>query len=334
MILAVIQVPPDRDPDPDDDLSSDRDMPEGIRYDADLAVHEPMEVPAAAPALSPGRVPLLIFPLGLLALCLVVYVLFGLIAHEGKTSADHLDSIRLGRADAWQAAYELSRLLAQEEPAERDPRTVPRILGLLEAPAGGDPRTRRYLILSLGRLGDARGVDALLGALAAPDPESRLYAIWGLGAIGDPRAVEHLLALLEDEDSDVRKMTAYALGALPAPEVPPALQAMLHDPSPDVAWNAALSLARLGEPAGLPLIERLIDRQYLDTVRSPDATGRPLPLTEERKGEIMISALHALSRLGGRERRAAIESVATSDPSLTVRQTALETLQALEDTAQ
>lgn len=329
MILATMQMPSD----PDDDQRSDRDLPEGIRYDADLAVHEPMEVPTAAPEPSPGRLPLLFFPLGLLALCLLIYVLFGLIAGEGKTSSDYLDAIRPGRADAWQSAYELSRLLAQEGSRERDPRTVPRILGLLEAPADSDPRLRRYLLLSLGRLGDARGVDALLAALADPDPESRLYAIWGLGAIGEGRAAAPLLALLEDEDPAVRKMAAYALGALPGQDVPPALQALLQDPSPDVAWNAALSLARLGDPAGLPLIARLIDRQYLDTVRTPDAAGQPQSLTEERKEEIMISALRTFARFGGRDRRSAIEAIAASDPSLKVREVALETLQALGDTA-
>ena len=164
MILAAMHGPPD---------DSDPDIPEGIRYDPDLAVHEPMEVPAGTTAPSPGRTSLLIFPLGLLALCLVVYVLFGLIADEGKSASDYLDSIRLGRADAWQAAHELSRLLATEDAVRRDPRILPRIIGLLEGSADADPRVRRYLILSLGRLEDARGVEPLIGALAEPDLQAR-----------------------------------------------------------------------------------------------------------------------------------------------------------------
>jgi HEAT repeat protein len=332
MILAAIQTPPDRKNGPGEDLRSDRDIPAGIRYDADLAVHEPMQVPDAPAEPSAGRLPLLVFPLGLLALCLVVYLLFGLIAEEGKKPSEYLDTIRLGRADAWQAAYELSRLVAEEDPAERDPRLLPRIVALLEGSEGTDERVRRYLILSLGRLGDSRGVDTLVAALADPDPQSRLYTIWGLGAIGDRRAAAALLPLLEDGDPEVRKMTAYTLGALPAPEVPRALQAMLHDPIPDVAWNAALSLARLGDPAGLPLIGRLIDRAYLDTVRTPDPSGGGLLLSEGRKEEIMISALRALARLRGEGRRSAIGAIAASDPSLSVRQAALETLARIDST--
>ncbi len=319
--------------DPDDDLRSDRDLPEGIRYDPDLAVHEPMEVPSAAPDPSRRHAPLLIFPIGLIALSLLVYVLFGLIAHEGKTASDYVDDIRLGRADAWQAAYGISRLLAEGDPEEREPRLLPDIIGLLGRSADGDPRLRRYLILSLGRIADARAVDVLLGALADPDPESRLYAIWGLGAVGETRAAASLLPLLQEDDPGLRKMAAYALGALPAPGVTAALRGMLHDRSPDVAWNAALSLARLGDPAGLPLIDRLIDRQYLDAVRSPGPAGRSLPLTEDRKAEIMVSALRTFARLGGGERRAAIESIAASDPNLKVRQAALDTLQDLDNKA-
>lgn len=353
MILAAMHGPPDdsdhdpRDPDQhapgrspdggdpgglDHVPGGDPDLPEGIRYDADLAVHEPMQIPAAPTPPSSGRAPLLIFPLGILALCLVVYVLFGLIADEGKSASDYLDTIRLGRADAWQAAHELSSLLATEDEARRDPSTLPRILALLKGTTGGDPRVRRDLILSLGHLGEAQGVDALIAALAEPDLQSRLYAIWGLGAIGDRRAVPALLPLLEDEDGDVRKMTTYALGALPGPEVAPALRAMLNDPIPDVAWNAALSLARLGDPAGLPLIDRLIDRSYLDGMRNPDSTGQPVAMTEARKEEVMISALRALARFGAVDRRSTIETIATSDPSLPVREAALETLQTLKDT--
>jgi hypothetical protein len=109
-------------PPPDDDLRSDPDVPEGVRYDPDLAVHEPMQVPERPPDPSRRRTALLLFPFGLLALSLGVYVLFGLIAEEGKTAADYLDDIRLHPGSGWQAALELSRLVSHEDAALRDPR--------------------------------------------------------------------------------------------------------------------------------------------------------------------------------------------------------------------
>ena len=317
-------------PGQDDDLRADPDVPGDIRYDPDLAVHEPMEVPAEAPAPSRRRAPLLFFPLGILVLALVVYVLFGLIAHEGKTSVDYVNDIRQGRGGAWQTAYELSRLIPTEDPAERDPRLVAGIVSLLGRSAGADPRLRRYLILSLGELRDRRAVDTLLDALEDPDPESRLYAVWGLGAIGETRAAAPLLKLLDAPDAGVRKITAYALGSLPAPGVIASLRRVLHDPSQDVAWNAALALARLGDAAGVPVITRLLDRTYLDAVTSPDASGRVRALPEDRKEEIMINALRSLGGLGDKTQVALIQSLRDADPSLNVRQAAFEALRRIE----
>ena len=88
------------EPPPGDDLRSDPDIPGGIRYDPDLAVHEPMEVPASPSEPSRRRSPLVLFPIGLLVLALAVYILFGLIANEGKTSSDYLEEIRFGRGGA------------------------------------------------------------------------------------------------------------------------------------------------------------------------------------------------------------------------------------------
>src|SRR5688572_2734957 len=90
------------------DLRSDTDVPGGIRYDPDLAVHEPAGVPAEPAEPSRRLSPILLFPIGLAALAVAVYVLFGLIAGEGKPPSAYLDEIRLRRVDAWQPAFELS----------------------------------------------------------------------------------------------------------------------------------------------------------------------------------------------------------------------------------
>src|SRR5437867_2504343 len=132
------------------DLRIDTDIPGGIRYDPDLAVHEPAETPGEPSAPSRRRSPLVLFPLGLIVLAVVIYLLFGLIASEGKTSSDYLVEIRMRRADAWQIAYELSRMLPGEDPARRDERFVPRLVDLFRASREDDPRLRRYLALSLG----------------------------------------------------------------------------------------------------------------------------------------------------------------------------------------
>ncbi len=317
------------DPAPGDDLRSDPDVPGDIRYDPDLAVHEPMQVPTAPAEPSRRRSPLLLFPLGLFGLALGVYVLFGLIANEGRTSADCLDEIRLDRGGAWQAAFELSRLIPLEPPARRGARFVPDLIAVFRAAGGEDPRVRRYLALSLGELGDRRALDALLDAIGDPDLQTVIYAAWALGRIGEPRAAAGLLPLLMSEEGDVRKMAAYALGALDAPGVVEGLRPLLNDPVEDVAWNAALALARRGDAAGLPLIARMLDRSYLEGVSRPDEVGRPLALTERQKEEAMVNALRSIAGLRDRGHLALLRRVRDDDPSPRVRQAAFETLEAL-----
>jgi hypothetical protein len=309
-----------------EDARSDPDVPAEIRYDPDLAVHEPAEVPAHPIAPSRRRSPLLLFAMAIVALSVGVYVIFGLIAREGRTSTDLLNEIRLGNGGAWQAAFELSRLLPTEDPRRRGERFAPDLVAVFERSRTADPRLRRYLALALGELGDRRAVDSLSAALRDPDPDARLYAVWALGAIGDKRAAPILSPLLESEDPGVRKVAAYALGAMAAPEAAAALRGLLNDPVEDVAWNAALALARLGDDASLPLLARMIDRRYLDTVRQTDDTGRTLPLSEERKEEAMINALRSIGRLGDRTHLAALRAVRDADPSLRVRQVAREAI--------
>ena len=315
---------------PPDEPRPDPDLPAGIRYDPDLAVHEPIPTPTEPFVPSRRRAPLLLFPAGVLLLSVMIYILFGLISHEGKRSADYLDDIRIGRASAWQSAFELSRVLRTEDPSRRDGRFATDLIAVFERAAGGDERLRRYLALSLGELKDPRAVAPLSAALADSDLETRLYAAWALGAIGDRRAAPALRPLLEDREPSLRKMAAYALGALASPEEVEALVPVLNDPVDDVAWNAALSLARLGDPSGVPLLVRMLDRDYLGTVSGADEQGRRQPLTEGAKEEAMVNALRALARVGDRAHLDALRRARDRDPSLTVRQAAIEALQTLE----
>src|SRR5262249_58934186 len=49
-----------------------------------------------------------IFPLSIVAVCVTVFVIFGLIASEGKGPRQYLDEVRTGSANQrWQAAFEL-----------------------------------------------------------------------------------------------------------------------------------------------------------------------------------------------------------------------------------
>src|SRR5256714_8960776 len=132
-----------------------------------------------------------IFPLAIVAVCVTVFVIFGLIASEGKGPRQYLEEVRTGSANRrWQAAFELTKVLqAGRDPALKDARFLEEAVRTFQESGADDPRVRRYLALALGRLGDARAVPELLLAArdaapqgARPDPDPQIYAVWALGA--------------------------------------------------------------------------------------------------------------------------------------------------------
>ncbi|HEX9941075.1 MAG TPA: HEAT repeat domain-containing protein [Thermoanaerobaculia bacterium] len=263
---------------------------------------------------------LFVVPLLVVILCVAVFVGFGWIAFDRQTTTDYVNDLQ-----SWwkprrvQAAYELSKILIADPRAlDEEPGARQEVRRLFQETR--EPEMRQYLALVLGRTHDREAVPLLVGALEDPDDKTRIYALWALGTLGDPRARGSLEAALADPDPGLRKTAAFALGELGDRGAVPALTRSLDDAVADVRWNAALSLARLGSDAGLPVLETMVDRRLLAQV--PD-------ITREQQEEAMVSAIRALAATGGARYRAAFDRIARDDPSLKVRQAAIEARKAV-----
>jgi len=261
---------------------------------------------------------LFIVPAAIVLLCVGVFVLFGLIASEGRTAADYLGEIRQGSPNQrWQAAYELSRLLSRDAEKNRKAGVGKEIAALLEDPKTTEPLVRRYLVVALEAVADPATAPTLEAALHDQDTEVRLYAARALGAIGSPGSVGPLVALLPDEEPALRKMALHSLGRIGDRSAIEGIRPRLDDPIEDVRWNAALSLAMLGDGGGAETIRKMLDTSYLDKVQG---------ITEDQKVEARINALQAVYRLKDSSFRAVVEELSRTDPSLRVRDLALKIL--------
>jgi HEAT repeat protein len=259
-------------------------------------------------------------PAVIVLLCVGVFVLFGLIASEGRSARDYLEEIRHGTTNRrWQAAYELSRLLSRRRGAPSDPRLAADVADLLGNPKVDEPLVRRYLILALDGIGDPSVRPAVEAALADPDPEVRLYAARALGTLGDEGSDAALAALLEDPDPSLRKMALHSLGRIGAPGAAAAVRPRLEDPVEDVRWNAALTLAVLGDGSGARVLQQMMDPAHLDRVEG---------ITEAQKIEARINAVQAAFRLREPGLRGDVERLSRTDASLKVRDVALKALAA------
>jgi HEAT repeat protein len=260
-----------------------------------------------------------IFPMAIVAVCVAVFVVFGLIAAEGKSARQYLEEVRSGGANRrWQAAFELSKVLQSgKHKSLRESEFVAELVRLFEDATADDPRVRRYLALAMGRLGDPRAVPVLSRVLresgADADSETMIYAAWALGAIGDRSAVPVLADTSTAEDAGLRKAAVHALGALPGDESRAALERSLADAADDVRWNAALALARRGDAAAAPVLVQMLDREAL--AKTPG-------LTPEQRETVLLEAAAAAGAVPHDDLKAALLALRDRDPNLRVREAA------------
>jgi HEAT repeat protein len=129
------------------------------------------------------------------------------------------------------------------------------VKGAVEACA--DPAQRARLVDIVGKIGDTRGVSALMGLLKDPDQEIRIRAAKALGVVPDRRASVALVRALEDESWEVRAQAAKSLGRICDEETVAPLSARLDDKNWWVRYNSAHALAALGG-AGKSELERTV----------------------------------------------------------------------------
>jgi len=280
----------------------------------------------AAPALA---VQFFLIPLAVVGIAVTVYVGFRSLLDDGRGAHDYLVEVRNGGSDRrWPAAYELSRLMA--DPKVRADRTLgPELVKAFEATPESDPQVKRYLALAIGRLDPPlppKAIEDLTRALASSDGDTRISAIWALGSSGDVEVVPTLEPLYESPDAGIRKMVVYALGALPGESQMATLRTALQDGAPDVRWNAAVALARKGSHDGVPVLQQMLDRQYVE-----QAVKRNVRQDDDRDpiADVMISGLRAAATLKDDALRASVTTLSQQDRSMKVRQAALEALKVM-----
>jgi HEAT repeat protein len=262
-----------------------------------------------------------IFPLGIVAIAVGIFFLFGKMASDEQTIPDYLNEVRSGgRRERWQAAYQLSQLINAGQ-AKKYPHLVDDVLRVFQDAKQDDPRIRQYLGMVLGNLGDRRATPVLVDALADRAEETRIYAALALGRLGDPAAVPPLLKVFATDERDVRKAAAYALGEIGDARALPALESALTDPIADVRFNVAIALARMGDGKAIGVLREMLDRASLDRVPG---------MRPDQKEATMLAAIPALVRIAPEEAKAILEPLSKSDPSLQVRSAAKEALGSTE----
>lgn len=282
-------------------------------------------VAESAPVVSPEKKPstlrvivhsFFVVPFLIAVFAVLVYLVVRILTMEQHTTYDYLNDVKTGSATKrWQAAFELSRILANPAMTPKEERFAAEMTSAFRQSEHDDNRVRQYLALAMGRTGDARYVEPLLEALAKDQDENKSAIIHALGTIRDPRAVAPLVAQASSSDARIRLNAVIALGNIGDTAAAEPLRAALADAEPNVRWDAAIALAKMHDASGKDQLLKLLDRNYYAQFSEVNAY---------EQNEAILVVIEVSKNMVDAELARAVAKLASEDPNMKVRAAAME----------
>ncbi len=259
-----------------------------------------------------------VIPFLIAVFCLLLFTAVHLLTKEEHTVYDFLEDIKTGGSTKrWQAAFELSKILANPKVIPTENRFVEALAQAFRDSSQDDSRVRQYLALAMGRTGNRQFLNVLTENLKK-EREENLYAIiYALGMLKDTRASATLYPYLQAHDPRIRSAAVAALGNIGNSDSLAQLKQSLNDSEPNVQWGAALSLAKLGDATGKDIIALLLDRNYLSQFKEVD---------REEQTQIILMAIEAAGVMDTAELKEKLQKLSRQDLSMKARSAALEIL--------
>lgn len=281
----------------------------------------PPEAPTSGRKLFYG---LFIFPLIIAVGMAVLLCAVVLLTRESETPESLITAIKTGSpSKRWQKAFELSNELNQGRGTGpgmlREGGVMKEVIHILKDRKEYDAQTRSYMAMALAKFEAPEASQALLDTLK--DEESgdvQVHLIWALGIKKDPQTFSAVEPFLKSPEENVRKTAVYVAGNLGGQGAVEKLVPLLQDPARDVRWNSAVALARLGSAAGYDELIKMLDRETLGSYHR---------IAQDKIEAVMTGALQAMALLKKPESAALLKEISVKDPSLKVRQAALQALE-------
>jgi len=300
---------------------------------------EPLPVPEEKSRPVALLVQLVFIPLAVVVFCAALGALFMWMTSERKDFDDYVRTLRASRGSKrgqeaqyllnyiqeskkWQGIFDVTAQISAgpDEFLKKNPGAAAELRAVFEESAGQDAKTRRYVALVLGVLGDQESAPVLRRALNDSDPDTVKNCLWALARLRDNETAGPAIELTRHEDANVRLMAVYTLGFLEHPRSRDILVAALNDTDELVKWNAAFALANRGDLAARDVLLRLLDKEFVD---------RQVQVTMSNRSKYRVAAVVWLGQLDKAAALPVLEKVAKDDLDLRVRDAALKQLEHL-----
>ncbi|MFL3015482.1 MAG: HEAT repeat domain-containing protein [Candidatus Neomarinimicrobiota bacterium] len=249
----------------------------------------------------------------------IFFLLFRFITYETNDASELLNQVKIGSATKrWQSAYELSKVLNNPETIPEDISFKNQMVSAYDHSINDDPLVRAYLAIAMGATGDQFYAEELVNGLEDESRESRLAAIQAVGMVRSELAVVQLIDIINNSDyQDERLAATMSLGFIGDSRAIPKLNELLEDDEPNIRWDSAIALAKMGEESSVPIIENLMDREYLMTF--PELDYKEI-------NKVIMTAIETSSIVLDNRFEPRLVELARSDENLTVRDAAIKTL--------
>ncbi len=235
---------------------------------------------------------------------------------EKQTVYDFLSDVKNGGSTKrWQAAFELSKILANPNLVPQDPKFDHELIKAFQQSQHDDNRVRQYLALAMGRTGHEQCVDPLVEALKNEKEENLYSVIYALGLLKAQKAAPVISTYLDHPNSRIRLVSVMALGNINDPASINLLKRTLNDSEPNVQWDSAISLAKMKDLCGKEILLKLLDRSYLSKFNEIDP---------EEQTHVILVTMEVSRQLNDPQLNAAIKRLAETDQNMNVRKLAME----------
>ena len=260
-----------------------------------------------------------LIPLMITIVGVMFFFMFKVLTYETSSPVDYLTDVQYGAASKrWQAAYELSKLLANPELVPLNDEFHKRMIAVYKHSIHDDPSVRMYIALAMGRTENSIYGEPLIEGLKDKDKGSRVAAIKALGSLAFTSSINQLVNFTGLNNSVEERLAAtISLGHMEDQSVIPTLQNLINDEEPNIRWDAAIALAKLGDSSGSEVIKNLLDRKYYDQFNEVDA---------EEEAQAILIAIQASNKIPSEKFITNLLKLATLDHNMKIRDIAIKIL--------
>jgi HEAT repeat protein len=123
--------------------------------------------------------------------------------------------------------------------------------------------------------------------------------------------------VMKSDYQDERLAATMSIGFIGSTSSIPILNALLEDEEPNIRWDAAIGLAKMGEKSSAPIIENLMDREYLSSFPELD---------HKEVNKVLMIAIEASKMIQDQRFEPKLVLLAEEDENLKIRDAAMKTL--------